>query len=603
MMKVLHFSGKLPTRLLIFLIASVVFASYLPALNNGFVWDDYYNFIENLNYRGLSPSHLYWMFTTLHDLNYHPLLWLTYGFDFVLWGMNPAGYHLTSLVLHGLNAILFYLVIVAFLRRAANASDVGLSAVQLSAVIGALFFGVHPLRAETVACISIRGELLCGFFYLLTVITYLRMNNAEKFVDKRKWFLLALLFFVCSLLSKAWGITMPIVLLILDIYPLGRLGFDGRPISSLKKLVVEKIPFAMFALFAATLAFLAKKPSMLKVAQHDIVDRFMQAAYGLCFYIWKMVLPIRLSPLYLLEKTFNPMGWRYILGALAVFGITVGLIIMGRRWPWAITTWICYVVIVSPLLGLVQSGPQLVADRYTYIACMPFGVLAGAGVNRLLLAWHESKLSFWKVFAAMTVIWLGLIVMSTLSFSQTRIYHDNYTLWTRAVQLDPANYIAFNNRGVFLKEQKGDLTRALADYNKAIELDPENEGCYYNRGLLYEQQGNLAGAIADYSSVIRLNPGHAKAYNNRGVLRNSRGDLAGAMADFNTAIRLAPFSPEAYANRGMIRLSQNELQRAVQDFTKVLEVASDNWASRKQVEDILMTVRLQLENPGYMPVF
>lgn len=588
-------ANKLKMLLPVVLIATLVFLVFLPTLNNGFVWDDKYNFVDNTNYRGLSPAHLKWMFTTFHDENYHPLLWLTYGFDFVLWGMSPAGYHLTNLVLHGLNAILFYFLIFAFLRRTAGAANAGSLGVPISAVIGAFFFAVHPLRVETVSVISIRGDVLCGFFYLLTIIAYLRMSDAESVVGRRKWFLLSLLFFVFSLLSKAWGITMPLVLLILDVYPLRRFDFADRSISSAKKLLIEKIPFAMLALLAGILALLAKKPSMLKVTQYDMVDRFMQATYGLYFYVWKTVMPIRLSPLYLLDKNFNPMEPKYILGALLVLGITTGLIIMRHRWPWALTTWVCYAVIVSPLLGFVQSGPQIAADRYTYISSMPFGVLVGAGMLEFQRAWRKSKLSSTVFISGVTVTLLSLVVLASLSFRHVQVYRNNFTFWTRAIQVNPEHYVAFNNRGVFFKEQEKDYTRALADYNTSIELYPNNPGAYYNRGLLREELKDFAGAIEDYTNVILLDPEDAKAYNNRGGLLKEQGKLIAAMADFNTAIQLNSLSPQAYANRGVIRQTLNDLKGACSDFTKALEVAPADWPFKSQVKRLLIDADTKLQ--------
>ena len=167
LIKVLKLTDKSKARLFIYLIVLAVFACFLPTLNSGFVWDDNHNFVENFNYRGLSSSNLYWMFTTFHDANYHPLTWLTIGVDYLLWGMNPAGYHLTNLVLHVLNAVLFFLLIIAFLQRISNiTTDNYRVGIQISAVIGALFFAIHPLRVESVAWISTRGDLLCGFFYI-----------------------------------------------------------------------------------------------------------------------------------------------------------------------------------------------------------------------------------------------------------------------------------------------------------------------------------------------------------------------------------------------------------------------------------------------------
>ena len=595
-MKILNLSAKSNSRLLIILITSIVFAVFLPILNNGFVWDDIHNIIENFNYRGISLSHTYWMFTTFHDANYHPLAWLTLGIDYVLWGMNPAGYHLTNLVLHILNAIFFYFLILAFLRRN-GLVDLSLNntGARLSAIIGTLFFAIHPLRVETVAWVSTRGDVLCGFFYLITIIAYVQMSGKKSTIDRRKWFLLSVLFYIFSLLSRAWGITLPLVLLILDVYPLRRFDFRSETTSSFKSLLTEKIPFALLALCAGVLAFWAKKGSMLMFTEHGVFDRLMQAAYGLCFYIWKTLVPIQLSPYYALNKTFNPLELKYILCALSVFAVTIGLIVMRHRWPWAIAAWGCYAVIVSPLLGFVQSGPQIVADRYTYISCLPFGILAGAGMLRLWIECHKKGLISMSFISAVSSIMVCLIALAVLSCRQTQVWHDNIKLWTHVIRLDPSNYIAYHNRGVIFKEDEGKLSMALADYNTAILLNPEYTGAYYHRGLLLEGQGDLVGAVADYTNAIRLDPKNAGAFNNRGVLLKKKGDLAGAIADFNIAIRLNPFSPEAYANRGVIRIDQNDINKAVKDLTKALEVAQANWPQRARVEQILADFQARLK--------
>jgi len=591
----LHLPKKSQTRLLIYLIILFVFACYPPILNSEFVWDDSHNFVENFNYRGLSPSNLYWMFTTFHDANYHPLTWLTLGIDYLLWGMNPAGYHLTNLVLHVLNAALFFLLIIAFLRRNSNVTDdsyrVG---IRVSAAAGALFFAVHPLRVETVAWISTRSDLLCGFFYILTIISYLRMNDKNETVHKKKWFLLSLLFFIFSLLSRAWGITLPLILLILDIYPLRRLSWKARLTGKHITILIEKIPFALFASGAAILAILAKKSSMLILSKHGIIDRIMQSTYGLCFYIGKTIAPVKLSPFYMLDKSFDPMQPKYILCALLVFSISAGLIILRRSMPWALTVWVCYIVIVSPLLGFVQSGPQIVADRYTYISCMPFGILAGAGTFKLWMSLYKKSLPSVTGIFAISLICVGLIVLSAISFRQTRTWHDSRIFWNYVLKLNPSNYVAYYNRGA-LNQDQGHLNAAIADYNLAILSNPEYSEAFYNRAVAHASQKNVKNAISDYTCVIRFDPEHFKAYNNRGDLLAKQGDLAGAMADFNTAIRLKPSSPEAYANRGKAYMSQNNLQKAIEDFSKALEVAPMNWSCRALVEQLLDNARIKLK--------
>ena len=213
---------------------------------------------------------------------------------------------MTNLILHILNAVLFYFLIVMFLRQAGVfTSDNCRYGVQISAVVGTLFFANHPLRVESVAWISTRGDVLCGFFYLFSVMAYLKMVHEEGTLDRRKWIFVSLLFFTLSLLSRAWGITFPLVLLILDVYPLRRFAWDGKLTSTHKKLLIEKIPFALLALGAGILAFLAKMGDMLPVANHGVFDRFVQATYGLSFYVMKTILPVGLSPLYLLDKNFD----------------------------------------------------------------------------------------------------------------------------------------------------------------------------------------------------------------------------------------------------------------------------------------------------------
>ena len=561
----LKLSAKSQTRLLIMIMAAIVFISFGPVLNNGFVWDDNINFVENYKYRGLSFSNLHWMFTTFHDANYHPLTWLTLGFDYVLWHMNPAGYHLTNLMLHVLNAVVFYFLIIQVLQKV-EANYRNTCEMQTSAVVGALFFAVHPLRVETVAWISARGDVLCCFFYLLTIITYLRMSAEQAAATKRKWILLALLFFVLSLLSRAWGITLPLVLLIIDLYPLRRFNLQERSNTFTKKLLKEKIPFVLFALAAAVLALWAKKESMLAMAKHGIIDRLMQAAYGLCLYIWKTIVPLRLFPGYLLDKSFDPLTSKYLLSAILVFSITAGLIIMRDRWPWAITAWACYAIIVSPQLGFVQSGPQVAADRYTYIACLPFGVLVSGGMIKLWQAQHQKSLSWAGRFASVVLISLSLLVLSFLSFGQSRIWYNNLT---------------------------------LLDHD--IQLNPGNSNAYYYRGIYREEMGDLQGALEDYTSAIQSDPEHAEAYNNRGAIRKIQGDFAGAMVDFSNAIRLNPSSPEGYANRGVIRQAQNDLERAAQDLTKALEVSSSNWTYKPQVAKLLAKVHERLRSNNGQP--
>jgi len=553
------------------LVAAVSVVCFLPTLRNGFVWDDRGMFLDNPEFRGLTLAHLRWMFTTFHMGHYQPLSWVTLGADFLLWGLNPAGFHLTNLVLHAVNAVLVCLLIRALLRAAGAPSRTD-HCVPIACAVGALFFAVHPLRVESVAWVTERRDVLSGLFLLLTVLAYLRMADAAGRARAR-WCAVSLICFALSLLSKAWGITLPAVLLILDAHPLRRVGPDeaGRTAPAWRRLILEKAPFILLSAACAALAFLAqKRHAMDMVAGHSVVDRLMQAGFGLGFYVCKTLVPIRLSPLYLLKPSFNPWEARCVACVLIAAGLTAWLTVRRRRWPWALTAWLCYVAIVSPVLGLAQSGQQLAADRYTYLACLPFAVLVGAGLSRLRLACATRRE---RAGARLAVaVAAGLLgVLSLLTLRQIRVWCDSHTLWDHAVRLDPENAVALHNRGNARKEA-GDLEGAFADYTIALGLDPTNATSYCNRGSTRQDLADLAGARADYDAAIKLDPKYVKAYNNRGTLRAQQGDLRGALADYDQALRLDPACVEAYMNRGSNRVERGDAAGALADYAAAIRL-------------------------------
>src|SRR6266567_3148862 len=223
------------------LIALVTFAAFLPTLQNQFVnWDDDDNFLGNPHYRGLTWTHLRWMWTT-HMGHYIPLTWMTLGLDYLLWGMNPLGYHLTSLLLHAANAVVFFFVVRQLLTRALSSPSERGDALALSAGVAALVFAIHPLRVESVAWVTERRDVLSGLFYLSAILVYLLA--CEGGARGRGWYWLSVAVFVCALLSKSMVVNLPVVLLILDVYPLRRLGGAvGWLSESARRVYVEKIP-------------------------------------------------------------------------------------------------------------------------------------------------------------------------------------------------------------------------------------------------------------------------------------------------------------------------------------------------------------------------
>jgi protein O-mannosyl-transferase len=410
-----------------------------------------------------------------------------------------------------------------------------------AAAVGALLFAIHPLRVESVAWVTERRDVLSGLFFLLTVLSYVRYARArDAGQPSRVAFVVSLACFALSLLAKAWGVTLPLVLLVLDVYPLRR--FSARA-------VLEKVPYAILAAGGAVLAQLASNlvPAKRTLAQHDVVQRAAQAAYGLVFYLWKSVVPTSLSPIYLLELTLRPTALRYVACALLVAAITVAVVVLRRRAPWAAAAWACYVLVLVTVLGFVQTGPQIVADRYSYLACLPWVVLVAAALGRRP--------------AAMALAVPALVVLGVLTLRQTRVWHDSRSLWEHTLRIDPDNYVAYLNRGT-VRQYEGDVVGAFSDYTEAIRRNPDYFHAWYSRATERLTLGDDAGAIADYTATLRIDPWYVEALNNRGLARQRTNDLEGAVADFEEALRLAaPNWPPRTMIEGNLLMVRDALAR------------------------------------------
>src|SRR5213596_914811 len=419
------------------LVALFTLAAFLPALQNQFLrWDDHKNFLGNPHYRGLGWMHLRWMWTT-HLGHYIPLTWMTLGLDYVLWGMNPLGYHLTNLLLHATHAVVFFFVVRRILTRALPSLSERGHALAVSAGVAALVFAIHPLRVESVACVTERRDVLSGLFYLLTILLYLRACEREARGRGRYWLSVAM--FGCALLSKSMVVNLPVVLVILDVYPLRRLGGSiGWRSEPARRVYVEKIPFVLLAAAASAIAVMAQSSvhAVASLAQLSVPGRLAVSAYGLSFYVWKMVVPVNLSPVYELPPTVNPGALPFILSYGLVLAITALVLVLRRRVPGLLATWLAYIVVLLPVLGIFQIGLQIAADRYTYLAGLGWANLAGAG---LLSCWRTSRGSKTGTPAALLVAGVAICVvvgLGVLTWNQVQVWRDSERLWAHALAID-----------------------------------------------------------------------------------------------------------------------------------------------------------------------
>jgi len=546
------------------IVAGATALAFLAALQGQFLnWDDDKNFLENPHYRGLGPANLRWMFTN-HYGHYMPLTWLTLGFDYVVWGMNPFGYHLTNLLLHVLNAVLCFRLVDGLLQRARP--DETESSRMWAAVAGALFFAIHPLRVESVAWVTERRDLTSGFFFLLTALAYLRMTEeAAESGGRRKWLALSSAAFAGFVLSKAMGMTLPLVFLLLDLWPLRRFGREKA-----STLFLEKIPFFVLMAVAVILTGWGQREAkaFYSVEDYPLSQSLGQPGYRLSFYVVKTLLPWNLSPLYFY---LPQMGWPQVLGWIAIVGATIGTFLARRRAPALAVAWISYLLLISPVSGFAQAGPHFAADRYTYNACLPFAVLfAGA-----LVAMPQGP----RRKAIGVVAFLVLLTFALLTPIQCRTWRDSVALWDRAIAVEPGIYFSFSNRGA-AKSAVRDWEGAIADFNISIDLNRANAKPWYGRGIARATLGDHAGAVSDLSGALTVDPRHADAYAARGFSRAKLGDRAGALDDITQAARLAPDTLQTVLFRGLARFELGDHSGAFADFTRAIEIDPDSPAVR-----------------------
>ena len=551
------------------LIALVTFAAFLPALQNQFVnWDDHENFLDNPHYRGLAWSHLRWMWTT-HRGHYIPLTWMTFGLDYLLWGMNPVGYHLTSLLLHAANAVVFFFLVRRILTLALPGPAERGHAVPVAAGFAALVFAIHPLRVESVAWVTERRDVLSGLFYLVTILMYLWA--CERGARGRGWYWLSVAVFVGALLSKSMVVNLPVVLLILDAYPLRRLGGAlGWWSEPARRVYVEKIPFVLLAAAASAIAVMAQSSvhAAASLAQLSVPGRLAVSAYGLSFYLWKTVAPVNLSPLYELRPPVNPGTMPFILSYGLVLAITAIILALRRRVPGLPAVWLAYIVVLLPVLGIFQSGQQIAADRYTYLAGLGWAILAGAG---LLFSLGRSKTGTLTTSPIAGVAMCLVVGLGVLTWDQVKVWHDSEKLWTHVLAMDPQSSIAENNLGVARAGERK-LAEAVEHYQRALQIRPEHAGAHYNLGNALARQGKLTEAIEHYQQALHLKPDSAEAHNNWGLALANQGQYAEAIEHYRQALQIKPDAAEVHTNWGNVLTQQGKLAEAVEHYQRSLQI-------------------------------
>lgn len=552
-------------------IGAITFAVFSPALRNGFVnWDDGENFLMNPGYRGLGPEQLRWMLTTAHTGHWIPVTWLTLGLDYVLWGMRPFGYHLTSLLLHAGAAVLFYAVSRRLLRAAAPGQ--GERALTIGAATAALFFACHPLRAESVAWVTERRDVVAGVFFLATLLAYLEAGRAAPPGDRR-WRVASIVLFALALAAKAIVLPLPLILLVLDIYPLRRLEGDPRRWGTrpARGVLLEKVPYACLAGLAGAIALGALRAhgQLTQVEQHSFAARVAMAAYGLGFYLWKTVLPVGLSPLYELPEDILLLDPPFLLSTLGIATATVLLWRARRRWPAGLAAWVAYGAILLPVSLRVHVGHQLVTDRYSYFACLGPALLVG-GAAMILAQAGGIRPPVRRLAAGAGCAWL--VALAVLSWQQAQVWRDGQTLWRHAVAVAPDCAHCYNGLAKAMAE-RGQHAAAIEHFRRGLALRPQHVTMSLNLTDVLLASGRTVEALEVLHPLTGRLP-HEPEVRSRLVLGLIvSGRLAEAAAHVERVQRSGPVTPVALLNLGFALIRLGRPAEAVPYLERAAELA------------------------------
>lgn len=447
-------------------LVGAIFWSFGPVLDNGFVWDDGANLGVARSFWDRGFAGVVWAFTEPFSGHYQPLTWLSYQVDAWLSGATPRGVHATNLLLHFLaTALVACVAWVLAARWVANRPERRIA----FALISAALFALHPIRVESVAWATERRDLLSAVFVLAALALHLRSSPVDSSPSPvRGW--VALLHALAAL-SRA-QLTLPLVLLLLDVWPLRRLGRSPGRAAAFGRLVAEKAVSFAIAVASALAAIWAQADSgaLTTTAEHGLADRLVQAGYGLFWYPTALIWRRAWLPLYERPFPFDPLAPRYLAGALLAAGLLVGLWLGRRRFPALATAAGAYVLLVSPVLGVAQSGIQLVADRYAYLATVPLVLLIAATGAKL---WRDGGRRSARVantaLAAFLLTWLAFAAWTTRK--QTAVWRSDESLW-RHVLAHSGSSLADNNLG-YLLASRGERGQGLFHLVRSLERVPQ----------------------------------------------------------------------------------------------------------------------------------
>jgi protein O-mannosyl-transferase len=544
---------RVPPKTLLWISLALVAANliiYAPSWNYGFLlFDDPGYVTDNLEVsHGITAHGFGWAFVTGHSANWHPLTWLSHMLDIQIYGMQGGGHHATNLLFHIASSLLLFLI---FSQATGSWGQ--------SATV-AFLFAVHPMHVESVAWVAERKDVLSTFLWMLVLCSYLRY--ARQPPPRRR--VLIIVLFALGLMAKPMLVTLPLILLLLDVWPLGRASIERSQFRAWLLLVREKIPLFILSAASSAVTIIAqwKGGSVQGVVGLPLGGRMANALASYAIYLGKMLYPTDLIPYY----PYAPVsGWLIATGALGiVLGSTVA-IRSARRHPYLLVGWFWYLLTLLPVIGLIQVGAQSRADRYTYIPFIGLFIILAWGVPSLFAGIRYRA----AILGASAAV---LICISTaLAREQAGYWKDDLALWQHALRIKPDNYFARTSLGIALAA-RGDLASAIEQYRESLRLKPDSAETHNALGAALFKQGLWREALPHYEEAVRLRPDFAEARSNMGTILGMQGNMDEAVSEFQAALKLAPQNAEMLYNLGFALANTGKYDAAIAQYAKALEI-------------------------------
>jgi tetratricopeptide (TPR) repeat protein len=526
-------------------------------------------------------------FTSPHAGNWHPLTTVSHMLDCRLYGLNAGGHHATNVVLHTIAALLLFRV----LRQMTGAF-------WKSAILAALF-AVHPLHVESVAWVSERKDVLSAVFFFLMLDAYVRYARAASITR----YIVVTALFAAGLMSKPMLVTAPIVLLVLDYWPLRRFEIasttgKAKILQSdnqrriIQRLFLEKIPLLILSAGSGIVTFALQKRAAGSLPPLPFLWRAQNAVMSYVIYAWKTLWPTHLAVFYP-HPNDTLATWQVVLAVAFLLAITCAAIVWRDKRPYLFTGWFWYLVMLVPVIGVVQVGEQGHADRYTYLPSIGLFLIAVWAAGDVAAVGH---VRLWRgVATAGTVVVVAALACT--AFTQTSYWRNSETLWTHALAVTTDNDFAHNNLG-YLCVDRGELDKAMSHFEAASKIRSGKLDPHYNMGTAFVEM-NLGDALArkgqpdeamvHFEQAIKLQPDYAEAYYNRGNVLYAKGRIDEAITDFEKTLQIQPNDADAHTGLGNALLRKGALKQAIAHYHEAMVLAPQDPHSRSNLAWVLAT--------------